>query len=98
EVDAEPVDRGRELRERVQLLLTRAPVVFGRPVAREVLYRRELHTLRPVGDELPRRPARRRDTAPQVVDLLLWNLDVERANLGGSVVRAHNASLLAATR
>ena len=46
EVDVEPVDLGDELRQRVQLRLDLAPVVLGRPVARELLHRRELHALR----------------------------------------------------
>ena len=46
EVDLHAVDLGRELRQRVQLRLGLAPVVLGRPVARERLKRRRLHTLR----------------------------------------------------
>ena len=61
EVDVHPVDLGRELRQRVQSRLARAPVVLGRPVAGERLDRRQLHALRPVGDELPGGPARRLD-------------------------------------
>ena len=38
--------------ERVELRLDLAPVVLGRPVARELLKRRQLHALRPIGDEL----------------------------------------------
>ena len=47
-------------------------------VAREVLYRRQLHTLRPIGDEFPGRPARRIDAAAQLVDLALRYFDSER--------------------
>ena len=46
EVDVEPVDLGDELRQGVQLRLALAPVVVRRPVARELLHRRELHALR----------------------------------------------------
>ena len=52
EVDVEPVDLGGELRERVQLRLDLAPVVVGRPVARELLHRGQLHALRSIRDEL----------------------------------------------
>ena len=52
EVDVHPVDLGRELRQRVEPCLGLAPVVVGRPVARQLLDRRQLHALRPIGDEL----------------------------------------------
>ena len=85
EVDLDPVDLGRELRERVQPCLDPAEVVVGRPVAGELLHRRELHALRPVFYELLAGPACRRDAPAQVVDLLLWNLDVEGSDLGGGL-------------
>src|SRR5207302_22946 len=45
-------------------------------------------------DELLAGPARRRDAPAQVVDLLLWNLDVERPDAGRGVDgSAHDASL-----
>ena len=75
EVDLDPVDLGRELRQRVQPRLARAPVVLGRPVAGELLHRRQLHALRAIGDELLGGPARRRDPAAQLGELLLRNLD-----------------------
>ena len=80
EVDVHPVDLGRELRERVQPRLAGAPVVLGRPVANERLQRRQLHALRPIGGELSRRPARRLDPAAQLLELLLWNPSLERAD------------------
>ena len=52
EVDLDPVDLGRELRQRVEPRLALAPVVVGRPVAGELLQRRQLHALRPIRDEL----------------------------------------------
>src|SRR6266516_3807331 len=78
EVDVQPIDLGLELWQRVQSRLAPAPVVLGRPVAREVLYRRQLHTLRPIGDEFPGRPARRINAAAQLVDLALRYFDSER--------------------
>jgi hypothetical protein len=83
EVQLDPVDRGRELRQRVQAGLALAPVVAVGPVAGERLHGRELDALRPVGDELLRRPARGLDPAPEVGELLLRNLDSERADGGG---------------
>ena len=80
EVDVHPVDLGRELRQRVQSRLARAPVVIGRPVARERLHRRQLHALRPICDELSGRPARRVDAAAQLIELLLRNVYPERAD------------------
>ena len=78
EVDVQPVDLGLELRQRVQSCLAPAPVVLGRPVPGQVLYRRQLHTLRPTGDEFPGRPARRIDATAQLVDLALRYFDSER--------------------
>src|SRR5205814_5309380 len=60
----------------------RAPVVFGRPVAGELLRRRQLHTLGPIGDEFLGRPASRIDAAAQFFDLALRNFDSERADPG----------------
>jgi hypothetical protein len=52
EVDAEAVDLGHALRERVQLRLAPAPVVAGAPVGHQGLDRRQLHALRLVCDQL----------------------------------------------
>ena len=82
EVDLDPVDLGRELRQRVQSRLDLAPVVVGRPVAGERLQRRQLHALGAVIDELLGRPARRLDPASQVGELRFGNLDLERAYVG----------------
>ena len=83
EVDVHAVDLGDELRQRVQPRLDPPEVVLVQPVARERLQRRELHALRPVGDQLLARPARRGDASAQVVELLLGNLDLEGADVGG---------------
>ena len=94
EVDLDPVDLGRELRQRVELRLGLAPVVVGRPVARELLHRRQLDALRPICDELLAGPARRRDAPAQVVELLLRNLDVEGPDLGCGLDGAAHDDLL----
>jgi hypothetical protein len=80
EVDVDAVDLGHELREGVQPRLEPAEVVVVCPVARELLQRRELHALRPVGNELLVRPARVGDTPAEVVDCLQGNLDSERTD------------------
>ena len=80
EVDLDPVDLGRELRQRVQPRLGLAPVVLGRPVAGERLERRQPHALGAVGNELFGRPARRLDPASQLSELRFGNLDLERAD------------------
>ena len=82
EVDVQPVDLGLELRQRVQSRFAPAPVVLGRPVAGELLDRRQLHALGPIGDELLGRPASRLDAAAQLFDLALRDVDSERADLG----------------
>src|SRR2546430_17519338 len=56
EVNVHTVDLGLELRERVELRLSLAPVVVGRPIAAKRLNRRKLHALRAVLDELLRWP------------------------------------------
>ena len=51
-VDIKPVNRGLELWQGVQPRLGLAPVIVRRPIARELLNCRQLHTLRPIGDKL----------------------------------------------
>jgi hypothetical protein len=80
EVDVQPVDLRQEVLEPVQLRLARAPVVLGRPVAGERLDRRQLHALRPIGDQLLAGQARRGEAAAQLSKLLLRNIDLERAD------------------
>jgi hypothetical protein len=89
EVDAEPVDLGHELRERVQLRLARAPVVVGAPVGHQVMDRRQLHALRLIGDEFLAGPARGRDAPLQVGQVLVRHVDLERAD--GGIGHGHAA-------
>ena len=87
EVDVHTVDLRRELRQRVQSRLARPPVVLGRPVAGELLDRRQLHALRPIGDEFLARKACHGDAAAEIVDVRVWHVDDERADggaLGGA--------------
>ena len=78
EVDVQPVELGLELRQRVQSRFTLAPVVLGRPEPGERLRRRQLHTLRAIGDEFLGRPTSRIDATAKVVDRLLLELNRER--------------------
>ena len=82
EVDVEPIDLGDEVRQGVQLRLALAPVVVGRPVARELLHHREPHALRVVADRLALGPPGRVDAPPQVGELLLRKTDLKRPDSG----------------
>ena len=82
EVDVHPVDLGRELRKRVQSRLALAPVVLGRPVAGELLHRRQLHALRPICDQLLVGPARCGDASPQLRELFVRDVDSKRSDAG----------------
>ena len=80
EMDVEPVDLGDEVRQGVQPRLDLAPVVLGRPIARELLNRRELHALRVIRDGFPLGPSRRRDAPAQFVDVRLRKVDGDGAD------------------
>ena len=54
--------------------------MIGRPVARELLHRRQLHALRRVVDELFLRPAGCGDAAAEVVQILVRNIYVKGAD------------------
>jgi hypothetical protein len=90
EMDAQPVDLGHELRQRVQPRLTSAPVVFRRPVVREVPHRRELHALGLVIDRLPLGRPPRRDPPLEVGDRLLGDIDTKRPD---GWIRGHGRSV-----
>src|SRR6476469_10728969 len=82
EVDADPVDLGHVLRHGVEPVLEPAELVVLSPVARELPEERELYALRGVLDELRCGPSHRLDSATQIVDLILRDLDGERRDLG----------------
>src|SRR4051812_47057498 len=90
EVARDAVDLGRELRQRIEPRLNPAEVVVLRPVAGELLDRRELHALRPICDEFLAWPPRGRDPPAEVVDLLVRDVDAEGAEMRGCVSSAHN--------
>jgi len=77
EVDVDVVDPGREVRQRVQPRLTRAPVVVGLPVPGQLLDRGQLHALGPVPDQLGARPAHHGDPPAQLGQIVLRDLDPE---------------------
>ena len=77
EVDVDTVDLGRELRQRVEGRLDLAPVVVRRPVARELLHRRQLHALRLVRNNFLVRPPRGGHAAFQIRERLVWKMDTE---------------------
>ena len=70
EMNVQPIDLGDELRQGVQSRLALAPVVVCRPVARELLDRRQLHALRLIADGFLVRPSRGLDPAAQVGERL----------------------------
>jgi hypothetical protein len=82
EVDADPVDHGGELRQGVQPGLHAPEVVLPLPVTAQRPHGGQLHTLGAVGDELPGRPARRREAAAQVVEGVITQLHAERPDRG----------------
>ena len=93
EVNVQPIDLGDELRQGVQLRLALAPVVIGRPIAREFLNRRELHALRCIRDRFPLRPHCRVDAPAEIDERLVRNVDAERPD-GGVFGRTHRRSSL----
>ena len=60
-----------------QFRLALAPVVIGCPVAGELLDHCRLHALRPIGDEIRRRPARHGDMPLKVGDFFAGHVDPE---------------------
>ena len=77
EMNVQPVDLGDELRQGVELRLALAPVVVGRPIAREFLHRRERHALGLVRDRLPVGPLGRRDAPAEIDERLFRDVDAE---------------------
>ena len=80
EVDIEAVDLGHELRQGIQLRFRLPPVVAGAPILDERLDLRELYALRLVTDRLRIGPARRLHTPAKVNEVLLGDIDAERAD------------------
>ena len=94
EVDVEPVDLGLELRQRVELDSARRKSCRS-PSSARVPEASPAARLRPILDEFLAGESRSPRTTPaQVVDLLLWNLDLERPNFGRGVDgRTHDTAI-----
>jgi hypothetical protein len=82
EMNVQPIDLGHELRQGIQFCLALAPVVVGRPMAREFLNHRERHALRVIGDRFPFGPPRRFDASPQIDKLRFRHVHTKRTNSG----------------
>ena len=76
-LDVEPVDRGDELRQGIELGFALAPIVASAPILDQGLEPGQRNALRSVVDRFLVRPAGQRDTAAQVVDRLLRDVDAE---------------------
>ena len=97
EVNVQPIDLGDELRQGVQSRLALAPVVLRRPIARELLHRRELHALRCIRDRFPFRPPGRVDAPAQFGEFRFRNIHLKRTNggvVGGLVCLKAHGNLL----
>jgi hypothetical protein len=77
ELDVHAVDRGHELRQRIQFILNFVAVVVGAPVVHERLHLRQPDALGFIVDRFLVGPARRRDTFAEVDKLLFRNIDAE---------------------
>ena len=82
-MNVEAVDGRHELRKGVQPRLDLPPVVVGPPVARELLELRQWRALGLIRDGFTVRPARRPQTATQVSEVFLGDIDAERADRFG---------------
>src|SRR3989449_8087444 len=106
EMDVQPIDLGDELRIAIELRLDLAPIVFRRPIAGELLHRRERHALREIGDGLFFGPPRRFDPLAEIREVLVRGVKLEGADgvccgLSWGVERRHGAGhcgLLASSR
>jgi hypothetical protein len=67
---------------RVQPRFALVPVLVGRPVAAELLNRRQLNALRPIGDEFLGGPAHRDDAPPKAGDFFVEPVDPEGTDCG----------------
>ena len=80
EVNVDAIDRRYELRKGIELGLGFTPVVVRSPIPHHFLEFCELHALRPVIDRLPIRPSRGNDAPAEIDELIVRNVDAERAD------------------
>ena len=79
-MNVDPVDLGDEVRQGFQLRLALAPIVLCRPIPREFLNCRQLHTLGLIGDSFLGGPTCRLHAPAKVDEIRLRNVDVEGAD------------------
>ena len=77
------INLGDELRQGGQLSFNFAPVVVPRPIPRELLHRRKLHTLRVIRDRFLLRPDRRINASTKLIKLGLGRVVGEGADRVG---------------
>src|SRR6266481_5096366 len=100
EMNVESIDLSDEVRYGFQFRLALAPVVVCSPITREILHRRELHSLRCVRDLFSIRPPGRVDAPPQISKFGIWKVELKRTNGGfvclwfGSAGLRHEVLLL----
>lgn len=82
EVNIEPIDRGQEMWETIELRLESTPVVLSLPVVDERFGILQADTLRPVGDSFRIRPSRSGQSLLQVFNLGVRDRDGEWADEG----------------
>src|ERR1700727_87958 len=75
EMNVQPVDFGDELVEAVERGLTRPPVVFVGPVARQLAGVRQRNALTPVVHAFGLPPSGARQTRPQIIEYVVGNVD-----------------------
>ncbi len=81
EMNIEAVDAGDELRQGIEPRLDFAPVVFGGPIARERLDRRELYSLGCILNRFSFRPLCRVYASAQFGKFRFGNIHLKRTNL-----------------
>src|SRR5580704_17897478 len=77
EMNIEPVDVRRKLRQDVQPRFDLAPVVIRLPIAREFTHRRELHSLSGIRYRFPLGPPRRADPPAEVNNRRFGKVDLK---------------------
>jgi len=80
EVNADPVDHGRELRPSIEGSFDLAPVVTAPPVRNQLLQPEQRGALRLIGYGFLVRPACGGDAPAQVLEVLLGNIDAKGVN------------------
>ena len=80
EMNVQSVDLGNEIRQGIQPRLARAPVIFRPPIARDLLERRKLKSLRCIRDRFLFRPLGGVDALAQIIKLRVRKLHLKWPN------------------